>query len=195
MKVASLVVGAVIGGAVWVYALRATSAAKRDTAGSPSESPPPPDPGGVVRDGQGNIVSTVGMSPPIIAPPASTPCNTTSNLADIAHSATDQTVVSVNATVAGTDGNTGSVLPVKTDPINKTIAIDTEHPAGGQGTDQMSATATGQSPPIVPSPSYADAMPAYTDYLAARYGTTAGMTDQQINAALQEAAAVGGLPL
>lgn len=187
IRVGPLLVGAAVGGLVWVFALRAANAAQ-STPGGP---PPPPDPTPTtVRDGQGEIVAS-GEVGAIAAPNAGT-----GELATTAAAARDTDTVNLaaGAHVAGVDGNTGTVVPFKTDPINGTITPDVDHPAGGQGIEQQSPTPARTTDPE-PPPTYASGAPQYEDYIKARYGTTNGMTSAQIAEVIKEAARTGGLTL
>lgn len=196
MRPGPIVVGAIIGGLVWVFALRATNAATAKPA-EPSGGTPPIAPDGAIRDAQGNIIAmppspNPDETPPIISPPA----GSTDDILAIANSATDQFAVNIGAEshAAGVDGNAGSVIPLKTDPINGTITPDLEHPAGGQGIEQQSP-AVAREPTCDAVPDYADGSTAYDAYIKARVGTTQGMTTQQVSQLVGEAARMGGLAI
>jgi hypothetical protein len=194
MKVAPLIVGGLIGGFVWVLALRATHAATVD-AKQPGDAPPPSDnpirgPGGV----------NTGETPPIYDPsggPAprdgqGEPVSNVQDIAAIAATSGDVVSVAVQAPI-GVDGNSGAIEPMKTDPITRTILPDNDHPTGGQGTEQQSPTPSHAVD--TPPPSYGDGQASYDAYLKARLGTTNGLTPLQMATYLKEAARVGGLAL
>lgn len=196
MRAGPIVVGAVIGGLVWVFALRATNAATRPIADDPGGTPPP-NPDGAIRDAQGNIVAmpptkNPDETPPIISPPA----GSTADMVTIAASATDNMSVNIaaDAHIGGVDGNTGVVIPIKTDPINKTLTPDMEHPAGGQGIEQQSPAVARDPEATTAIPEVSNGASAYDQYITARLGTTNGMTEQQIAMFIGEAARMGGLP-
>lgn len=210
MKVGPIVVGAAIGGLVWVLALRTANAATRDDKPEQGGTPPP-SPDGFVRDAQGNVVSTAPGdiykapparvpptsidSPPIISPPAGT------EIIAIAQSATDVTVTGFRTDGDAAVGNTSvapsSSQPMRVDPGSKTIEPDPVSPIGGQGTDQAPAVANAMNPAPAP-PSYAASSgnSQYIDYMVARFGPNwQSLTPHQINMGLMEAAEIAGLPL
>lgn len=197
MKVGSIIVGAAIGGLVWVFALRATGKAV-DGATAPGGAPPPTTVDSdhdTIRDNTGSAVSDCSDCNGTSV--ASSTTATPGDLATAAQSATGMVPVNYqgDATVAGIDGNTGSTSKFVADPVNKTVTIDHNAPLGGQGVEQMSASANPNAPPQPPAYALVGNKPYVLDYVKARIGTTQGMTAQQVNAYIMEAARIGGLPL
>lgn len=187
MRVAPIIIGSVIGGLVFVFGVRATSAAARD-AKPAAGGPPPPTDTPPVRDKGGSSTETPPFNPNGSGPggPA-----TTIDVITAAATIPETTTILVDHP-AGTDGNTGTVMPMKVDPVTATIKPDDEHPQGGQGVEQQSPAVINAAQEI---PSYANGAAPYEDYIKARLGSTNGLTPAQVSAYIREAARIGGLAL
>lgn len=187
MRVGPLLVGAAIGGGVWILAIRAaSSAATKASNATTTESPP------LVAPGTDAPVPDAISGGSTDAGPA--------ELVGAAERAPDGTpvVVAGSQFVAGV--GVGGLQSYVVDAVTQTVREDTTASIGGAGVDQQgNSIARGETSPAdaPPVPTYRPGTAAMADFVRARWGIsgTDGMTDSQIATLVAEAARLGGVAI